>query len=463
MENSRKITEYEMNSSLDKEGLHIYTQIKQPIRTFKLLGLIGEVMQEDGPILKKLETLRALTGSVYGLKSKEDLMRVQGTGLFYEKSREAKGYNYSPARILTVGESLVALAEPAKEILEKHNNHVFDTIEELESCLHPSVAVSVCGIVTGIYDTREHVAWKRKNVPRNLNDLFELIPLVKSDTTIIKGKGPIIEARITEIGSSSDFPSLGIGIVDLIAYHAQKFGPLSLDDLKKEMEKICYGEWFNHYVYDYIPRDITKTILEQNLMPTTLEELKEYALKLYNLNTDKEFFYEYFIEAFNKKVTELINQGKTLFTAFKMAAKTLNMQAYPSFLLRYETSVVDASKAIEYYIMRQLKKGKNILAVLEKLRKKLPVPDDERTNVQIMDIGLQTYKYARSLLNTWELIKGRMISKFYWEDVGIKHPILTRNDFETIILKGEEVLEKLRSKHPEEIPYEPRIKTFIEN
>ena len=56
MENSRKITEYEVNSSLDKEGLHIYTQIKQPIRTFELLGLIGKVMQEDGPILKKLET-----------------------------------------------------------------------------------------------------------------------------------------------------------------------------------------------------------------------------------------------------------------------------------------------------------------------------------------------------------------------------------------------------------------------
>jgi len=97
------------------------------------------------------------------------------------------------------------------------------------------------------------------------------------------------------------------------------------------------------------------------------------------------------------------------------------------------------------------------------LRKKFPVPDDERTNVQMIDIGLNAYKYARSLLNTWELIKGRMISKFYWEDVGIKHPILTRNDFETIILKGEEVLEKLRSKHPEEIPYEPRIKTFVKN
>jgi len=362
-----------------------------------------------------------------------------------------------------VGESLVALAEPAKEILEKHNNHVFDTIEELESCLHREVAVSVCGIATGVYDAREDVAWKRKNVPRNLNDLYKLIPLVESDTIIIKGKGPIIEARITEIGSNSDFPNLGLGIQSLIAYHAQKFGPLSLDGLKKEMEKICYGEWFNRYAYDYIPRDITETLLKQNLMPATLEELKEYALKLYNLNTDKKFYYEYFIGAFNKKVTELINQGKTLFTAFKIAAKTLNMQAYPSFLLNYETSVVGASKVIEYYMMRQLKKGKNIIAILEKLRKKLPVPDDERTNVQIMDIGLQTYKYARNLITTYELFKADRYPWGWKKETGLKRPILTRNDFKTIILKGEEVLGKLRSKHPEKIPYEPRIKTFIKN
>lgn len=465
MENDNKITKYEIKSSLDKDGTHLYTQISQPIHAFKLLGLIGEVMQEDGPILKKLKTLRDLTESVYGLQDQEDLMRVQGTGVFYELSAKAKGYNYSPARILTVGESLIALAEPAKEVFDKNNHHVFDTILELESCLNPDVALSACGIASEAYDTREHAARKNKNSPKTLEDLYKLIPLVEPDTITFKGDGPILECSITMFGSTPDFPDLGIGLDSLIKYHAQRFGPLTLTDVKKEMEKIGYGKNFDYYVYNRIASQFADFVLGQNVMSRSFNRLKKLTLSLYKLEPDEAFFNEYFKKAFEKKMDELVKQGSTLFRAFRTSAKRLNMKTYPSYLYNYRTDNVDASKTIKYYIMRQVRNGRNIIDIIDKLKKKLPIPEDERTEVQLIDIGLYAYQDASNLYFLHDLIKdGKKHGKnleWQWEGVGLKRPILTTRDSKSVE-NGVEILKKLRSKYPEKIPYEPHIKTFVE-
>jgi len=481
---------YKIKTNLHKDGKRIHTELSKDYSTFNLLGFIVNVIDNSNkPLLETLGTLKHLTSELYGIvdeygpfsNGRDSLIRIQGTGALYYYSKNKTPIRYLPQRLLTVGESLVALAEPAKELLKEHDYNIFEIIQKLLSSYERDLAVSVCGIATGVYDARKQVAWKKDNIPESIYELLETVPFVSREEmtgrTKIKGgpNSPIIEGTIEQFGSSSDYPYVGIGMSELISFYTRRFGPFTLDQIGGELKKINFLKEDEEFDGWKLTRKFSNLVLKNDKFTSDLEELKSYALDLFNLHVNKAFFYDYFLGAFEKRTRQLVSSGHDLFEAYRLAAQELDLKSYPENMWRFVDVVIEDVHAklspdviFEDYILEKLGDGVNIINILENLKNELPISPNERSEAEIIDIGISTCKSgeAEADLYYYAIIsdlpeQNKKHFVYRWEEHSKKRAIEVPRISEEKAKNIIEFLKSLRSKYPEKLPFDPRIEMFV--